>query len=514
LFEHLDEAEKEALLAVPHDRDGVTSFTKFVWLWNFLEGRDTPALHDQMAGWLNDRRSAGDRRILMLVFRDSGKSTLVGLFSAWLLARNPELRILVLSSEHALATKMTRTVRRIIERHPQTRHLLPKKAELWAADQLTVQRSTTLRDPSLLARGISANITGTRADIVICDDVEVPNTCDSAGKRAELRERLAEVSFVLVPDGLQLYVGTPHSYHSIYADTPRPETGEERCFLEGFERLVLPVFDEQGESRWPERFTKERLAEMERQAGPLKFRSQMLLIPTHTQEVRLDPDKLLSYRGDISVTYANGRPVLQIGGRRMVAASCWWDPSYGRPESGDASAIAVVFVDDDNHYWLHGLSYLTFDHRLLPESDEAIQLCRQAIEFAVAHEQPSLTVEANGLGRFLPGLLRREIRARRAGLSVIEHVSSGSKDRRILKAFDPILAAGHLHVHENVLHSGFVEEMREWLPGGRGRDDALDAVSGCLLNQPVRLGHGGPLARRPHWHGSGGQWMAKTDFVI
>ena len=43
---------------------------------------------------------------------------------------------------------------------------------------------------------------------------------------------------MLVPDGTQLYLGTPHSYYSIYADAALPEIGETRPFLDGFERSV------------------------------------------------------------------------------------------------------------------------------------------------------------------------------------------------------------------------------------------------------------------------------------
>jgi hypothetical protein len=111
----------------------------------------------------------------------------------------------------------------------------------------------------MLARGIGANITGSRADIVICDDVEVPNTCDTAPKRADLRERLGEIDYVLVPGGLTLYVGTPHTYYSIYAAEGRVEAGEAAAFLDGFARLELPLFDAQGRSRWPERFTEARI---------------------------------------------------------------------------------------------------------------------------------------------------------------------------------------------------------------------------------------------------------------
>ncbi|SNB66957.1 hypothetical protein SAMN07250955_105225 [Arboricoccus pini] len=133
-------------------------FLPFVEVWNELQGYETPPLHETMIDWLQsgaDRKSACQ---LLMVFRNAGKSTLIGLYAAWRLKCDPNLRILVISADYALACKMTRNVRRIIERHPAMVELRPKRKELWAADQLTVERSMNLRDPSLLARGIAANI--------------------------------------------------------------------------------------------------------------------------------------------------------------------------------------------------------------------------------------------------------------------------------------------------------------------------------------------------------------------
>jgi hypothetical protein len=98
-----------------------------------------------------------------------------------------------------------------------TAGLKPARSDHWASDQFTVNRRAELRDPSMLAKGIAANITGLRADVVICDDVEVPNTCDTAPKRTDLRARLRELEYVVIPGGLQIFVGTPHTYYSIYA---------------------------------------------------------------------------------------------------------------------------------------------------------------------------------------------------------------------------------------------------------------------------------------------------------
>ncbi|HYF06850.1 MAG TPA: phage terminase large subunit [Acetobacteraceae bacterium] len=218
-------------------------FLEFLWVWNRATGQATPALHRRIARWLDARDAAGERRLLLMAFRGAGKSTLVGLWCAWQLHRRPETRILVLAADAALAVRMVATVRRVLERHPLCAHLLPGDPASWAADRFTVARDAVLRDPSMLAQGLSGNITGARADVIVCDDVEVAGNCDTAAKRAELRERLAETEFVLTPGGTILFVGTPHTEESLYRD---PAEGE--AFLGGYHRLVIPVLDEAGRS--------------------------------------------------------------------------------------------------------------------------------------------------------------------------------------------------------------------------------------------------------------------------
>ncbi|MBO6518690.1 MAG: phage terminase large subunit [Rhodospirillales bacterium] len=463
------------------------SFLVFLAAWNDVQRLSTPDLHFEIAAWLEDRWREGDRELLLMAFRNSGKSTLVGLFAAWLLVCDPEIRIMVLAADHQLAQKMVRNVRRILERHPLSVGLRPARTEEWASDRFTVNRGREQRDPSMLAKGIGANVTGSRADVVICDDVEVPNTCDTAFKREELRERLDEIDFILVPGGLRLFVGTPHTYYSVYADRARPETGESAAYLAGFTRLTLPIYDETGDTRWPDRFPAERIEAIRRRSGPAKFASQMMLEPTNVVDSRLDPDRIIPYEGRLEYREGNGEPLLRLDERRLISASCFWDPSFGRPGKGDASVIAAVFTDQEGGYWLHGIEYLTHNPAIVDRIDEATQLCRQAVSFARRHFVPAVTIETNGIGRFLPGLFRRELN--RAGLAtaVIEHASSRGKSERILEAFDAVLAAGRLNAHRRVWDSPFIREMREWQPGGNGRDDGLDAVAGCLLSEPVRL---------------------------
>lgn len=465
----------------------------FTALWNQRMRLTTPNIHFRMADWLEHAWKTGDTNLLLTAFRSSGKSTMVGLFAAWLLYRHPALRILVLAADHALAKKMVRNVKRIIERHPLTAHLKPDKADQWAGERFTVNREIELRDPSMMAKGVTSNITGSRADIIICDDVEVPNTCDSAEKREDLRERLSENSFVLVPGGTQLYVGTPHTYFSIYADRPRTEEGEDEIFLKGFKRLSIPVLNKEGESAWPERFGEDDIVRMKRRSGPNKFNSQMMLKAVNIADGRLDPDLLQYY--DAEIDYAPELSTLYLGHIKLTAASAWWDPAFGSA-SGDRSVFAVVYADDYGGLYLHHVEYINILCRKkdverevrVQQTDEATQQCRIVAALAKRFRLPSVCVEINGIGKFLPAILRNELAKAKAPCTVREISSRRPKDVRILEAFDAILAAQRLYVNKGVTRTPFMSEMREWRPGiSRGHDDGLDAVAGALSQHPVRI---------------------------
>ncbi len=481
---------------------GLLSFRQYVWLWNKTQGLTTPDLHLQIASWLEEAWHAGDERLLLMVFRDAGKSTLVGLFCTWLLTLDANLRILVVAAEQNLATKMVRNVRGVIERHPVTKAVLEPAPGAWAVDQLTIRRSRELRDPSMLARGIAANLTGTRADVVICDDVEVPNTVGTPTKRDELRRRMAELSFILVPGGVQLCIGTPHAHDTIYAD-PEGRDPDNRPFLADYRRLVLPIVDPAGRSRWPDRFPVDKVRSLEREVGPLRFKAQMMLEPVELREVRLDAGRLVPFDAEVEVTTANRRRILSLLGHQLKTVHCWWDPAFGSAK-GDGSVVAVVFTDAYGSFWCTDLVYLRHDPSIAEQVDEATQLCRQVIAIARRHHCPVITLETNGIGRFLPNLLRKTIHAAKGGVAVREHTATRNKDRRIVEAFDPVLAARSLHVHKRALATRLVEEMRDFVPGAHNRDDGLDALAACLVEPGAGVGE---IAAGP-----GGTTSVKSDF--
>jgi hypothetical protein len=477
----------------------------FAVLWNQMQNQATPVTHLRILRWLEGSWRNADTRLLLMAFRSCGKSTCMAIFCAWLLYQNPDLRILVLAADDMLARKMVRNIRRILEKHLLTYDLIPQKADQWANDRFTLNRQAELRDPSVLAKGISANITGSRADIIIYDDVEVPNTCQTAEARDDLRERLSESRFILTPNGTQIYIGTPHSHHTIYRTKNEDDAV---AFLQGFRDLLLPILTDKGESIWPERFDMKNIRAMERQVGPQKFAAQMMLQPVNIAEGRLNVQLLQHYNAEITYQEAVRKPVLSLNGKRFVSCSSYWDPAFGSAK-GDSSVWAVVFTDEDGHYYVHHIAYIKID--TVSQDDEATQQCKIIAALLRQFHVPSVTVEINGIGKFLPAILRRELRALGVQASVIEQANRLPKVDRILEAFDAVMAAQALSISAQVAKSQFMDEMREWRPIAKnGRDDGLDAVAGALRQVPVRIALSAQKGTRQNWQGNSTTFKAKT----
>ena len=199
---------------------------QFADQWNKILGYQTPHHHYEMLKFLFGVLESNNRKGLLMAFRHSGKSTVVGIFAACVLYLHPETRILVLSAHTALASRMVAHIKNILENHPFCTDLIPKSKKEWSADKITINRPIGIREPSVVCQGIHGNITGMRADLIICDDVEVPNTCNTPQKREALRERLRELDFILSPHGTIIYIGTPHTTDTIYR-TENTEQGEE-----------------------------------------------------------------------------------------------------------------------------------------------------------------------------------------------------------------------------------------------------------------------------------------------
>jgi hypothetical protein len=232
----------------------------------------------------------------------------------------------------------------------------------------------------------------------------------------------------------------------------------------------------------------------------------------------LDIKALHRYSGGLDYSEAGRQPVLTLEGQQMISCSAWWDPAFAAEgKKGDASVLAIVFCDADGNYFLHDMLYLS--HTTQTGMDPASQQCYQIAQALEKYHVPSVHVEINGIGRFLPQILRRELVRQKVRAAVVEVSSHIPKDQRIIQAFDTVLAARMLYVHDRVFQTSFLREMREWRPGlsGKGVDDGLDAVAGAILSEPVRIRTGFYAAgknTRGAWRQMEQPHLADTGFDV
>lgn len=219
----------ERLEGARKNGDPLTDFRNVVYrAFKFLPGspEPTPMQYDYA-----DFLANGPDRLIGQVFRGFGKSTVASMLPPWAWLFDPDLKFLSLSGEHGLAVQYSSFVLNMLRDIPLFQHLYPTASQRSSAQEFFVNGAKPHRDASLKSTGILGRMTGSHADWIIADDVEVPNTSDTTGMREKLVRRYEEVEAVLNPGGRITVLGTPQTEETIYR----------RLNNQGYELRVYPV---------------------------------------------------------------------------------------------------------------------------------------------------------------------------------------------------------------------------------------------------------------------------------
>ena len=164
----------------------------------------------------------GPKRSVIEAFRGVGKSWVTSAFVCWLLLRNPQLKILVVSASKERADAFSSFVKRLVNELPILQHLKPNEGQRDSMVAFDVGPAKPDHSPSVKSVGITGQITGSRADILIADDVEVPSNSGTQLMRDKLSEAVKEFDAILkpLPTSRIIYLGTPQTEMSLYNQLP------------------------------------------------------------------------------------------------------------------------------------------------------------------------------------------------------------------------------------------------------------------------------------------------------
>jgi hypothetical protein len=173
---------------------------------------------------------SGGPTIMVQAQRGQAKTTIAAAFSVWSLIQNPSFRVVIVSAGESLANEISTLIIRILDTMPVLECLRadPREGDRTSVEHYDVHYSLKGVDksPSVACVGITSNLPGKRADILIPDDIESPKNSLTAEQRARLSHLTLEFSSIATgqPDkgipGRIIWLGTPQSVDSIYNELP------------------------------------------------------------------------------------------------------------------------------------------------------------------------------------------------------------------------------------------------------------------------------------------------------
>lgn len=423
----------------------------------------------------------GPKRRCVQAFRGVGKSWITSAYVCHQLLLDPTKNILVVSASKQRADDFSTFTLRLISEMPILQHLRPGDHQRNSKVAFDVALAPNAHAPSVTSRGITSQITGSRADLIVADDVESLNNSATVTMRDKLAETIKEFDAVLKPGGHILYLGTPQTEQSIYNSLPQrgydvriwparyPK--EKQKILYG-ERLAPKISDAwteetQGQPTDPQRFDEFDLMEREASYGRSGFDLQFMLDTTLSDAGRYPlklsdlvvmnlnpenaPEKVI-WAADPKLAHGDLPNVGFSGDRfyRPMTTEGAWVPYTGSVMAIDPSGRGA----DETSYcvckMLNGYLYIT-DIGGLPGGYSEETLTTLA-NIAKANATNAIIVESNfGDGMFSE--LLRPILKKIHPVSMEEVRHSVQKERRIIDTLEPVM-----NQHRLVIDTPLVEK--------------------------------------------------------
>jgi hypothetical protein len=462
----------------------LTDFRVFAYVvWQHLNlPEPTPVQYD-ICQYLQH----GPKRSVIEAFRGVGKSFLTSAFVVWILLNDPQKKILVVSASKERADAFSTFVKRLINEMPLLQHLRPKEGQRDSVISFDVGPALADHSPSVKSVGITGQLTGSRADIIVADDIETPGNSATQMMRDKLSELVKEFDSVLKPLDTSriIYLGTPQLEMSLYNSLSErgyetriwPALYPELAKVASYQGKLAPMITKNMEADSsivnqptdPRRFGEEDLMERKVSYGRAGFALQFMLDTSLS-----DADRYPLKISDLIIQNLNpemahtkvawaAAPDLVINDIPNVALTgdkfyrpMWHekdmteytgcvmaiDPS-GR--GADETGYAIVKVLAGTMY-LVGAGGLTGGY-----SDETLE---KLARLAKMHRVNHVIVEANfGDGMYTKLLTPIMSKHHRCLIEEVRH--STQKEMRIIDTLEPVMSTHRLVVDQRVIEQDY-----------------------------------------------------------
>lgn len=468
----------------------------------------------------------GKARAQIQSLRGAGKTWLIGVFIVWLLYCNPDIKIAIMCSKIDFGQRLIGFIRGLLH-HELITHLVPLKAagNKWAnfrkdmldnLDEFQCGAATRhSSEPSVKAFGIFGTFTGIHPDVVIADDVEVPENSGTAKKREKIHEKCKEFESLVNPGGMVLFLGTPQTEESIYNEKlderyvcrrwpcRYPDLKDKSACQSIAPWLINNLLSgaaKPGDLTYPERFDDQELLVKEAIEGTQMFALQFMLDPTLADSDRY-PLKLSNLvvfdaafdMAPSQVVWGTAKPITWLDSVGLQG-DCFYEAAWASDEflpyqmavmyidpagrGGDSVAYAVAKA-------LNGHVFISAAGGLAGKKGQdgaADAVLEKLAKVAFVNGVKKIVVEKN-FGDGMYTKLLAPVVARICGPVAMSEVNSvGQKERRIIDVLQPLTQSKRLIIGHDVAKNDDLWKQYTRITNERGclsHDDLVEALAGA-----------------------------------
>ena len=424
----------------------------------------------------------GPKRLQIQAFRGVGKSWITAAFVLWTLYNNHNKKIMVVSASKDRADSFSIFCQRLILEVPWLSTLKPKNDDQrWSRVSFDVGPAAPHQAPSVKSVGITGQLTGSRADLMVLDDVEVPNNSMTELQREKLLQLVTECESILTPkpDSRIMFLGTPQTTFTVYnklrerAYKPFVWPARYPRKVAMYDGLLAPQLENDLETEddlaWKPtdtRFRENDLLERESAMGrsnfmlqfmldtslsdaekfPLKFADLIVnpVNPTNAPENIIwcsSPENLVKDLPTVGLPGDYFYSPMQVQGKWEPYSEtiCSVDPS-GR---GSDETVACFLSQLNGFIYLHevwasrdGYS----DHTLL----EILRRCRK-------YKVGTLLIESNFGDGMVSELFRKHCQQTKTNITIEETRANVRKEDRIIDSLEPVFNQHRLVIDPKVI---------------------------------------------------------------
>ena len=494
----------------------IQNFKNFLYLcWKHLNlPQPTPIQYD-IADYLQSK----EKRLVIQAFRGVGKSWITSAFVCHQLLLNPNRNILVVSASKTRADDFSTFTQRLISEMPILQHLQPRDDQRHSKVSFDVAPARASHAPSVKSMGVTGQLTGSRADLIIADDVESANNSQTQLMRDRLSETVKEFDAIIKPEvGRIIFLGTPQTEMSLYNSLEErgfktriwcalyPTKQQSVGYGTKLAKIIADVEDQEGKPTDPKRFNEvdlmERLSSYGRSGFNLQFMLDTTLNDANRYPLKLNdliiisgcsswdeaPAKIQWASGQDQIT-AISSDIPNVGLKGDYFTTCLYMSEEFAPWEGTVMSIDPSGRGEDRTGYavlkmLHGMLYLTAVGGL--EGGYSDETLEKLSHIAKKQDVNYVVIESN-FGDGMATQLLKPVMSRIHPCEIEEVRHSIQKEKRIIDTLEPIMNVHRLVVDEDIIKQDFQLPPDHQLfrqmtritrdKGALRHDDQLDALA-------------------------------------